>query len=169
MFLSKLFDQTHFQSFAPDMTAREREDAIQRILEMIETTGIEVTHRITDEGIEFGFTDPKQADLLRLNLMAMEGDFGAHTHTEIFDNAADRDEWRALATEVSTALGIPFDGYVFDDRLEMDFERSADAIIFREAMQIAWNEGARFGIAHGRGMQHRMANLVADLHGGPGL
>jgi len=151
------------------MTSREREALTTRILEMIETTGLEVTHRITDEGIEFGFTNPKHADTLRLNLMAMEGDFGAHTHTEIFEDAAERDEWRALATEVSTALGIPFDGYVFDDRLEMDFDRSADAIIFREAMQVAWEQGARFGVAHGRGMQHRMANLQADLHGDPGL
>lgn len=151
------------------MTQQEREDLVARVLKMIDTTGLEVTHRVTDEGIEFGFTNPKHADTLRLNLMAMEGDFGEHTHTEMFDNAAERDEWSALATEVSAALGIAFDGYVFDDRLEMDFDRSADAIIFREAMQIAWDHGANFGVAHGRGMQRRMANLQADLQCGPGF
>lgn len=149
------------------MTSNEREELTKRILEMIEKTGIETTHRITDDGVEFGFTSPKHAEMLRLNLMAMEGDFGAHTHTEFFGCASERDDWQALATEVSAALGIPFDGAIFDDRLEMDFERSADAIIFREAMQMAWEQGARFGIAHGRGMQQRMANLEADLHGGP--
>lgn len=148
------------------MSEAERSRAVARILRMIDTTGIEVTHRVTDDGIEFGFTSQKHADVLRLNLMALEGDFGTHTHTQHLETAEDRDVWMALAAEVSTALGITLDGYIFDDRLEIDFARSEDAIIFREAMDAAWEAGAMQGIALGRGMQRRMTALRADLRSG---
>lgn len=163
MFLSKLFDQTHVQEFDPAMSQAERDQYVEDVLRMIDETGIKVTHRETDDGIEFGFTDPGHAETLRLNLIAMDGDFGAHTHTQNFQNASDRDAWMALATEVSIALNIKFDGFVFDDLVEMDFERSEDAIILKEAIEIAWRDGANLGIAHGRGTQQRMAMLRDDL------
>lgn len=163
MLLSKLFDQRHFQSFDPGASKQDNDSFVRRVLHMIKQSGIEVTHRVTDEGMEFGFTDPHHADMLRLNLIALEGDFGAHTHTQYFDSTADREDWMALATEVATALGIDFEGFYFDDRLELDFERSEDALILKAAMERAWDEGALQGIAQGRGMQHRMTALKADL------
>ncbi|MEM6888162.1 MAG: hypothetical protein AAF636_08490 [Pseudomonadota bacterium] len=149
------------------MTKREREQATKRILAMVEASGIETTHRVTDDGIEFGFTSLEQADALRLNVMAMEGDFGAHVHTEHFDNAEERDAARIMVTEIAAALNIPFEGQIFDDRLELEFQSSADAIILRKAMDIAVVDGSDVGIAHGRGMQRRMNGLEFELNGPP--
>lgn len=136
---------------------------------MIKDAGISATHRITDEGIEFGFTSTSDADVFRLNIMAMTGDFGAHTHTQKFDDLRTCEEWVAMSSLVAGALDIEATCHIQGRDAVVRFARSEDAVIFLNAIDEAMHSGSpRAGIAKGLVMQSRMTNLRNSLADGPG-
>jgi len=161
--LKDLFDQTHFHHFPPNAGPEERDAMLSAIETMIAQSNVETSYRVTDEGIAFGFTDQESADMLRLNLMAIDGDFGAHTHTQVFDNPVDQADYAAIATHAAAALGITLDMRVQGQEVVLDFERSEDAVIFGQVMDIAATESLEEAVKHGQFMKGHMRDLRAQL------
>jgi hypothetical protein len=149
------------------MTKAERRQATERFRSMMMEAGIEATHRITKDGVEFGFRSEDDADALRLNMMAMEGDFGPHTHTEEFDDAALRDRWIALSHAVATGLGTKGEYDIDGLNVVAQFENSADALIFRRAMKVAMEKGTEAAIEGGLQAQNRFLDLRDSFKAGP--
>jgi len=170
MTLSDDFRYSQFQQFDPSMNIEEREEYIREIIDMMENTGHEAIYTVNDEGITFGFSNIHNANTFRLNLFTLNGDTGGHTHTQRFTDPAFQKEWQDLASTLGVQLGIPFDGYEFDGRLEMDFERSTDAVILCMAVEDAREHGLDHALKVAQGRQNQRDVLHADLHGPePGL
>lgn len=161
--LKKFFNHTHLQKFDLKWSDRRKNIEAERMIAMLEATGLEATYRITDEGVEFGLTDQAQADALRLNIMAMYGDFGAYTHTESFDTYATREEWLAMGEELACAVGINVRVEVEDLEAHLDFEKSEDALIFTEAMRNAWNGSFDEAVALALEKKAQMRRLRDDV------
>jgi len=163
MILKKILNHTHTHKFASDASPAQRQAEIEQILEMMAAAGIEAAHHITEDGIELAFANQNDAEAFRLNMMALHGDFGAHIHTQSFDNPKDRDRWMALADRLGFALVIPVEGHIEGNDAVIRFESSEDAAIFRLAMEKAMESSLEDGIAVGRQLQQRMDQIRHDV------
>lgn len=158
MFLSKLFNHRHTQKFAPGASKSQREEQVLEIQRMMKSAGIEATIHVTENEIEFGFLDERQADDFRYNMVAMYGDFGPMRHTQNFNHPDEQQSYGDFAVEAAEHLGISLDMIEHEGKTILNFQTSEDALIMKRVMEISSNNPLSDAIIVGESMQNRLQN-----------